>query len=148
MKCPYCGNTGTRVIDSRPADGGTSTRRRRLCLSCGNRFTTYERVARTLTVRKRDGSIEPYRPDKILGGIERAVTDRPISAAAVEDLVKRVESLPPPGSTEIVSEDIGRVVLEGLRELDDVAYLRFASVYKEFEGAGDFEREMAALEED
>ncbi len=146
MRCPVCAGDDTRVVDSRPADQGEAIRRRRECRACGHRFTTYERVAPTL-VRKRDGRVEPFDSEKIRRGLENALTDRPLPEGAIDRLVERGEALAREAGTEVTADEIGRVVLDGLRDIDEVAYLRFASVYKEFQGARDFEREMAALEE-
>lgn len=148
MRCPQCDGEDTRVIDSRPVEAGASIRRRRRCTTCGHRFTTYERRQPAVVIVKRDGSRERFRPDKVRAGLERAMADRPVPAGAVDDIVRRVEALADAGSRELTTEDIGRQVLAGLRGLDEVAYLRFASVYKEFQGAQDFEREMAELETD
>jgi transcriptional repressor NrdR len=145
MRCPFCPATDTRVVDSRSADGGASVRRRRLCTECERRFTTYERASIVPLVRKRDGRLEPYDGEKLRRGVVRAVADRPIPAKAVDRLVEEIEK---GVARDVVSADeIGHAVLAGLRELDEVAYLRYASVYKEFAGAEDFEREMAELEE-
>lgn len=146
VQCPYCEAEETRVIDSRPSEAGRSVRRRRVCTSCEHRFTTYERVAAAAAVRKRDGSLEPFDPVKVRSGLEKAVADRRVPPGAIDALVRAIEAEAVDAGQEIASTDIGRMVLDGLRGLDEVAYLRFASVYKEFEGAGDFEREMAALE--
>jgi transcriptional repressor NrdR len=146
MKCPFCDATDTRVVDSRPAESGGAVRRRRECSACHNRFTTYERRDAVLVVRKRDGRVEPFSAAKVLAGLTSAVADRSVPARSLERLVRSVETFAQDHGPEVSSEDIGRVVLDGLRELDEVAYLRFASVYKEFEGIGDFEREVAALE--
>ena len=146
MRCPQCDASDTRVIDSRPADDGASIRRRRLCERCDTRFTTYERCERTLMVRKRSGVLEPFDAAKLSAGIGAALADRPASAAQVSSLVAAVEAHARAGGLTVDSEQIGLAVLERLRALDEVAYLRFASVYKEFQGAEDFEREMAALE--
>lgn len=147
MRCPHCDHTDTRVIDSRPADQQRAIRRRRLCDACGTRFTTYERVVPALAVRKRDGRVEPFAPEKIRAGVEAALTDRPILAQAVDDLVETIESAARRHPGPIPTEEVGRAVLERLRELDEVAYLRFASVYKDFQAVQDFERELTALEE-
>ncbi|MFQ5948474.1 MAG: transcriptional regulator NrdR [Acidimicrobiia bacterium] len=147
MRCPFCEADDARVVDSRPAEGGAAVRRRRRCAACGNRFTTYERREPALVVRKRDGRAEPFSVDKVRAGLESALTDRPVPAEALDELVRRVEALAAGSGPEVTTEQIGRAVLEGLRQLDEVAYLRFASVYKEFQGARDFEREMAALED-
>ncbi len=148
MKCPFCDAADTRVVDSRPAEGGGAVRRRRECAACGNRFTTYERRDAVLVVRKRDGRVEPFSAAKVLAGITAALADRRVAPGALERLVKEVETHVQDLGPEVSSEDVGHLVLERLRELDEVAYLRFASVYKEFEGAVDFEREVAALEND
>ncbi len=145
MRCPLCATDTTRVVDSRSANQGDAIRRRRECRSCGNRFTTYERVAPTL-VRKRDGRLEPFDVGKIRRGLDAALADRPMPVATRNRLIERCEALT--RMPEVSAEEIGNIVLDGLREVDEVAYLRFASVYKEFQGASDFEREMAALEEE
>ena len=136
------------MVDSRPADAGRSVRRRRECIDCLQRFTTYERMEHVPVVRKRDGSLVPFESAKVRGGIEKALADRRVPAGSVEALLRSVEAAAAAAIPEISSDEIGRLVLEGLRHIDQVAYLRFASVYKEFEGAVDFEREMAALEDD
>jgi transcriptional repressor NrdR len=147
MRCPYCTSEDTRVVDSRPAEAGTTIRRRRECESCANRFTTYERREHAIVVRKRDGTAEPFSPAKVLAGVTKALADRQVPAARLDRLVRDIESYAEEAGPEITTEEIGRQVLEALREIDEVAYLRFASVYKEFEGASDFEREVAALED-
>ena len=146
MHCPVCAAEDTRVIDSRPAEAGSAIRRRRRCMTCEHRFTTYERSVPASQVRKRNGALQPFDPEKVRAGLESALADRPVPPDTVERLVARTEALFE-SMTAVTTEDIGRVVLEGLREVDEVAYLRFASVYKEFQGASDFEREMAAMEE-
>lgn len=146
MHCPACDGADTRVIDSRAADGGAAVRRRRRCESCEYRFTTYERSVPAAQVRKRSGAIQAFDPEKVRAGLESALADRPVAPDTVERLVARTEALFET-MPAVTTEDIGRVVLEGLREVDEVAYLRFASVYKDFQGASDFEREMAAMEE-
>ena len=148
MHCPYCEAEDTRVVDSRPADGGRSVRRRRACTVCGNRFTTYERSEAAPVVYKRDGRREPFDAGKLLAGLQKAVPDRQVPLGDLQALVREIEAWAGEEGPEVTSEEIGRMVLAGLRDLDEVAYLRFASVYKEFEGADDFEREMAALEGD
>lgn len=146
MRCPYCGAEDTRVVDSRPAEAGATIRRRRECETCENRFTTYERREHAIVVRKRDGSAEPFSPAKVLAGVSKALADRRIPATRLDALISEIESYAEEAGPEVSTEEIGRRVLEALREIDEVAYLRFASVYKDFEGAGDFEREVAALE--
>lgn len=147
MRCPFCTSRDTRVIDSRPADEGLAIRRRRSCATCGQRFTTFERPVVVTTIVKRDGTRQPFDATKVRSGVERALADRPVAQEAVDDLVRRVESYVR-SSSEVTTDDVGREVLDGLLALDEVAYLRFASVYKDFQGAGDFEREVAALERD
>jgi transcriptional repressor NrdR len=146
MLCPACGAPDTRVIDSRPAEGGRSVRRRRQCEGCGQRFTTYERLEPQLMVRKRNGRLEAFSGTKLASGLSAALADRPVSGSAVEVLVEEVEETLRAQGPQVTSEEIGREVLERLKQLDEVAYLRFASVYKEFQDAADFEREMAELD--
>jgi transcriptional repressor NrdR len=124
-----------------------SIRRRRRCSGCGHRFTTYERAAVTLVVRKRDGGVEAYDRRKIRRGVENALADRPVPPGTIDAILARIEAAGHSNGPELGADEIGREVLAGLREVDEVAYLRFASVYKEFQGASDFEREMAALED-
>jgi transcriptional repressor NrdR len=147
MRCPICGADDTRVIDSRPADQSTAIRRRRACPECGHRFTTYERGAPVVLVRKRNGRIEPFSPQKLHRGVESALADRPVPSAALADLLDDIEMAAGAHGGPMPSERIGHLVLDGLRVLDEVAYLRFASVYKGFQDAEDFGREVAALEE-
>lgn len=148
MLCPLCGADDTRVVDSRPADQGASIRRRRACGACGSRFTTYERAEAVLLVRKRDGQIEPFQTAKVRRGFEFALADRPIAADALDGMVERVEQHARAAGPVVESDVIGRAVLAELRGADEVAYVRFASVYKEFQGLSDFERELAGLEGD
>ena len=138
----------TRVVDSRPADGGRAIRRRRRCTVCGQRFTTFERAQIEIMVVKRDGHRQPFESAKVRRGVENALADRPVPADAVDDLVRSIEADVRAGPGSVRVEDIGLAVLAGLRRIDEVAYLRFASVYKDFQGAQDFEREMATLEGD
>lgn len=147
MLCPVCQSEDTRVIDSRAAEQGRSIRRRRECSQCGHRFTTYERASFEPQVLKRDGRREPFAAAKVRNGIEQALADRAVPPGTVEALVTETEALFGPATAEVSAAVIGDKVLEGLRAVDEVAYLRFASVYKDFTGARDFEREMAALEE-
>lgn len=146
MLCPSCGATETRVIDSRPAEGGASIRRRRECDTCAHRFTTYERLEPQLVVRKRNSRLEIFSAPKLASGLSAALADRPVTGSDVESLVAEIEESLRRSSGEVTSEEIGHRVLERLKDLDEVAYLRFASVYKEFQDAADFEREMAELE--
>lgn len=146
MLCPACGATEIRVIDSRPAENGASIRRRRECEICGHRFTTYERLEPQLMVLKRSGRLESFSPLKLASGISAALADRPVSGSDVESVVDEIEEEVRVQGPQVSSEEVGRLVLDRLRDLDEVAYLRYASVYKEFQGAADFEKEMAELE--
>jgi len=145
MRCPLCTSDDTRVIDSRQADDGRAIRRRRACPRCGHRFTTFERGS-TVVVIKRDGRRQPFDASKVRLGIEITLADRPIEREAVDDLVATVERAAYTSRGSIHADEIGTIVLEGLRDLDEVGYLRFASVYKEFQKASDFEREVASLD--
>ena len=150
MRCPFCGNEDTQVKDSRPTDDNAAIRRRRQCTNCGARFTTFERVQlRELTVIKRNGRRVPFDRDKLMRSVSIALRKRPVDPERVEQMVSKVvrelESL---GENEVSSETIGEAVMEQLRELDDVAYVRFASVYKNFREAKDFEAALAELSED
>lgn len=147
MRCPLCATEDTRVIDSRPAEDGGAIRRRRECLVCGERFTTFERPVIVATVVKRSGRSEAFDREKIRRGLEFALADRPVPEGTVDDIVARIEASARAGSALVTSEELGKAVLAELRDVDEVAYLRFASVYKEFQGAGDFEREAAALDQ-
>lgn len=146
MHCPSCNRDRTKVIDSRPAEGGVAVRRRRACLTCEHRFTTYERLEPNLMVRKRSGELEPFQRSKLEAGISSALADRPVSGRDATALVDGLEDSLASFGSVVTSEEIGKAVLGTLRDVDEVAYLRFASVYKEFQDAADFEREMAALE--
>lgn len=146
MLCPFCGSSGTRVIDSRPVEERSAIRRRRVCEACENRFTTYERSEVPLLVRKRDGRVEAFQIDKIRAGMESALADRPVTRKRLEAMITKVEAVARSRGPQVPSDEIGRAVLAELKEVDQVAYLRFASVYKEFQGTRDFEREMAELE--
>ncbi|MGB8360109.1 MAG: transcriptional regulator NrdR [Acidimicrobiia bacterium] len=146
MLCPSCGTADTRVIDSRPAESGVSIRRRRQCEACQHRFTTYERLEPQLMVMKRSGRLEPFSSLKLASGISAAFADRPVSGSDIEGVVDEIEEVLRGSGPQVSSEDIGRLVLGHLRDLDEVAYLRYASVYKEFQDAADFEKEVAALE--
>jgi transcriptional repressor NrdR len=147
MRCPYCRADDDKVVDSRPADDGAAVRRRRECLGCGQRFTTHERIDEVaLLVRKRSGLREPFDAEKLRAGLERAVHGSAVDQAAVSLLALEIEEEARAAGPEVSSEWIGRVVLERLRVLDAVSYLRFASVYKGFEGIADFEREFVELQ--
>jgi transcriptional repressor NrdR len=148
VRCPYCGGSSDRVVDSRTTDAGAAIRRRRACLLCGRRYTTFERVEEVvLFVRKRSGHQEPFDQGKLQSGIQRASKNRPIPAGAVDDLVDEVTALARAKGPVVATDDIGRAVLERLRGLDEVTYLRFASVYKGFEDATDFAREVGLFQE-
>lgn len=147
VRCPYCHSMDDKVIDSRMADGGSATRRRRECLACGRRYTTFERVEELqLFVVKRSGNREPFERAKILDGIRRAAKNRPISEDDIAALAASVEDQVREEGPEVGSEVVGKAVLDRLRALDPVAYLRFASVYKGFEDLTDFEREVGLLQ--
>jgi transcriptional repressor NrdR len=142
--CPHCRHPDSRVIDSRAAEDGTAIRRRRACPACGRRFTTQETVI--LMVAKRSGVTEPFNRDKIVRGVRRACQGRPVSEDQLAFLAQRVEdAIRCRGSGEVPSHEVGLAILGPLRELDEVAYLRFASVYRGFESLTDFEDEIAAL---
>ena len=146
MRCPRCHVDDTKVIDSREADEGSSIRRRRSCLGCGHRFTTFERADEVpLVVIKSHGMREPFDRAKIVRGLSAACKGRPVTVEQIQSLAERVEELARTGAGEVSSAELGRQVLEGLRTLDDVAYLRFASVYKNFDAAADFQREVGLL---
>ena len=140
MRCPYCGSLDTQVKDSRPTDDSSSIRRRRVCPDCGGRFTTFERVQlRDLVVVKRSGRRVPFDRDKILRSLEVALRKRPVEPERVERMVNGlVRQLESEGETEIASKRIGELIMQGLKALDDVAYVRFASVYRDFREARDF----------
>jgi transcriptional repressor NrdR len=144
MHCPYCRTTDTRVLDSRVAEDGASIRRRRVCSSCEKRFTTVELMQ--LTVVKRSGATEPFNREKAVAGARKACKGRPVSDDELACLGQEVEdSLRAAGHAEIPAHEVGMAILGPLRALDEVAYLRFASVYRAFESAEDFEREIAML---
>ena len=147
MRCPYCRSPDDRVVDSRAADDGEAIRRRRECEGCGRRYTTYERVEELpLVVVKRSGEREPFDRLKVLAGIRRAAKNRPISEDDIAALATSVEDEVREVGPEVGSEVVGKAVLDKLRALDPVAYLRFASVYKGFEDLTDFEREVGLLQ--
>ena len=146
MRCPWCGASDTKVVDSRPAEEGAAIRRRRACDACGRRFTTFERAYGVgLRVIKRDGAKEPYDREKVAAGIRKAIKNRPVSEEQVVDLTRRVEERLRRKGPEVTTQEVGVEVLAELRRLDEVAYLRFASVYKDFQEPSDFERELGAL---
>ncbi len=147
MRCPFCGDTDTQVKDSRPAEDHVTIRRRRFCQACGGRFTTYERVQlRDLTVLKKNGRRESFDRDKLARSIRIALQKRPIEGDRIDQMisgiVRRLESM---GDSDVRSESIGEIVMETLARIDTVAYVRFASVYKNFQEADDFEDFVAEL---
>lgn len=147
MKCPYCDHAGTKVLDSRPANDNKSIRRRRECERCSRRFTTFETVEETpLMVIKKDGSREEFSRDKILRGLMRACEKRPVSVEQLEIIVSNVErELRKTAQTEVESRVIGELVMEQLYEVDEVAYVRFASVYRQFRDINMFLKELNSL---
>ena len=147
MKCPYCGNPDTRVIDSRPAEDGSSIRRRRSCDSCGKRFTTYEKVETIpLIVIKKDNNREQYDRGKIEKGILQACYKRPVPAEIIRKTVEQIETeIFNSEEKEIPSKVIGEIVMHKLKDLDEVAYVRFASVYREFKDVNTFMEELKSI---
>lgn len=144
MHCPFCRHADSRVIDSRATDDGSAIRRRRQCPECGRRFTTIETAS--LTVVKRSGVTEPFSRAKVLAGVRKACQGRPVSEDDLALLAHRVEeAVRASGAAEIDAHDVGLAILGPLRELDEVAYLRFASVYRGFESLDDFEQEISLL---
>ena len=144
MHCPYCRHTDTRVLDSRVAEDGGAIRRRRTCSSCAKRFSTVEQMQ--LVVLKRSGATEPFTRDKAVAGVRKACKGRPVSEDDLARLGQQVENaLRSEGWAEVPAHEVGLAILGPLRELDEVAYLRFASVYRAFESAADFEAEIALL---
>ena len=146
MRCPWCGSADDRVVDSRDAEGGGAIRRRRECQSCRRRYTTFERIEDVgLTVIKRDGTKEPYDREKILSGVAKAIKNRPVTEEEVQRLASRVEEQLRRRGPEVTTQEVGLEVLSALRGVDEVAYMRFASVYKDFQELTDFERELGLL---
>lgn len=150
MRCPYCGAADSQVKDSRPTEDGAAIRRRRACPECGGRFTTFERVQlRELTVLKRSGRRVPFDRDKLMRSVQVALRKRPVDPDRVERMVSGiVRQLESRGEQEIPSEEIGLLIMEGLKNLDAVAYVRFASVYRDFGEPKDFETFVGKLAED
>ncbi len=148
MKCPFCGHEDTQVKDSRPSEDGSVIRRRRACTECGSRFTTFERIQlRELTVIKRNGERKPFDFDKVVRAIQIACRKRPVTNEQIETIANRiVRALEMSGDSEIPVEHIGELIMEELSRLDKVAYIRFASVYKDFREARDFEEFMEKIE--
>ncbi|MDI6715966.1 MAG: transcriptional regulator NrdR [Actinomycetota bacterium] len=147
MRCPYCGFTDSRVVDSRLNELGDVTRRRRECLNCGRRFTTFEKVDEIpLTVIKKNGEREPFSRNKLLDGILRALVKRQVSRERAEQIVDEIEaSLRNDFKREVTSKELGEMVLRQLRDIDKVAYIRFASVYREFKDLEEFTQELKKL---
>jgi transcriptional repressor NrdR len=146
MRCPNCTSVDDKVVDSRMADDGVAIRRRRECLGCGRRFTTFERIEEVaLVVVKRSGLRQPFRREKIVAGVRAAAKNRPVGPDKFEGLAADVEEALRLEGSEVTSARVGAAVLERLRELDEVAYVRFASVYKGFDDPSDFEREIGLL---
>ena len=147
MKCPYCGYPDSKVIDSRSAENGQVIRRRRECKDCEKRFTTFERFEQfPVAVIKRNGDREPYKKEKILVGLRKAFEKRPVTSQQIEELASEIEAeLRAEGKKEIHSDYIGRLILINLKETDEVAYLRFASVYKDFKDITEFQSELGEL---
>ncbi|MEU7610838.1 transcriptional regulator NrdR [Micromonospora sp. NPDC049204] len=144
MRCPYCRHADSRVVDSREADDGQLIRRRRSCPECGKRFTTVEEAV--LAVVKRSGVTEPFSRTKIIGGVRKACQGRPVDDDSLALLAQRVEeTVRAKGAAEIPSHEVGLAILGPLRDLDEIAYLRFASVYRSFDSLADFEREIDTL---
>jgi transcriptional repressor NrdR len=150
MRCPYCGSLDTQVKDSRPSDDHSAIRRRRICSDCGGRFTTFERVQlRELLVVKRSGRRAPFDRDKLQRSIEVALRKRPVDPERVERMINGiVRQLESSGEPEVSSEAIGELIMAGLKNLDSVAYVRFASVYRNFREAKDFEHLIGQLTAD
>ena len=144
MRCPFCGHEEDKVIDSRPSDEGSAIRRRRECLTCGSRFTTYEKVENLpLLVVKKDGTRQPFDRDKLMSGILKSCEKRPVSTDQVEALVSSIEAQYQNSlKREISSREIGEMVMEGLKQIDEVAYVRFASVYRQFKDVNSFLHEL------
>jgi transcriptional repressor NrdR len=146
MRCPVCGFQKDRVIDSRLSRDGDAIRRRRECLSCKRRFTTYEYVEPPLVVVKKDGRREPFDREKLLRGMRKACEKRPIGINALEKIVESVEGeLTATGKSEVTSQEVGELVMEALKDLDGVAYVRFASVYRSFKDSKEFMEELRRL---
>lgn len=148
MHCPFCTYEDTRVIDSRLVAKGSEVRRRRECPQCGNRFTSYETAALALPkVRKRDGRSEPFDEEKFMAGVVRALEKRPVSEEQRRELLVGVmDQMRKSGEREIDARELGEMVMEGLKELDSVAYVRFASVYRNFQDVSDFQEEIRQLD--
>jgi transcriptional repressor NrdR len=146
MRCPWCGREQDRVVDSRSVERGNAVRRRRQCVSCRRRYTTFERIEDVgLTVIKRDGTKEQYRRDKVVSGIEKALKNRPVNDEQITAVASKLELRLRKKGPQVTSQDVGLEVLAELKKLDHVGYMRFASVYKDFQELTDFERELGML---
>ncbi|MDD2457458.1 MAG: transcriptional regulator NrdR [Eubacteriales bacterium] len=144
MRCPFCSHGEDRVIDSRPSDEGSAIRRRRECIACGGRFTTYEKIETLpLLVIKKDGSREPFDRDKLISGVLKSCEKRPVSTSQIETLVNNIETSNQNSlKREVTSHEIGEMVMDGLKKIDEVAYVRFASVYRQFKDVNSFLDEL------
>lgn len=150
MRCPFCGAENTQVVDSRTVENGYSIRRRRECLKCGRRFTTYERreINKIITVIKKNGEREPFNREKIIDGLLIATRKRPVPREKIEEIANTVENeILSEGENEVSSKKIGELVLKYLKDVDPVAYVRFASVYREFKDVDEFTEELKRLQE-
>jgi len=149
VKCPKCPNEGTKVIESRDVAEGESIRRRRQCLNCDYRFTTYERIERPhLVVVKKDGTRQMFSRDKLFAGVQRATEKTSVTTMQIEELIARIEKhLYESGEPEVRSTEIGSMVMDELAVIDDVAYVRFASVYRQFKDIASFERELSRIKD-
>lgn len=147
MRCPYCHHLDSKVVDSRPTEEGASIRRRRECISCGRRFTTYEQIEVTpMTVKKKSGGIDVFDRNKVLKGLIKSCEKRPVSLESMEAVVDDIEAtLQSKMVKQITSEEIGEMILERLKDLDEVAYVRFASVYRRFQDIDSFLKELEEL---
>ncbi|MBQ2754212.1 MAG: transcriptional repressor NrdR [Clostridia bacterium] len=146
MRCVFCGNDDSKVIDSRANEDNTIIKRRRECLNCGKRFTTYERIESPIVVVKKDGTRQHFDKDKLLNGLVRACEKRPVSLFQLEEIVDSVEvETYKLGKREIATSEIGEIVMSKLKEVDDVAYVRFASVYRQFKDVGTFMDELKKI---
>ncbi len=146
VRCPFCSADDDRVVDSRLAEDGVAIRRRRECSACGRRYTTFERIEEVgIFVVKRSGEREPFERSKIMSGIRSACKNRPVDESRLDEVVELIEESMRLLNRDVTSEEIGVATLEALRDVDDVAYVRFASVYKGFEDASDFAREVGML---
>ena len=146
MKCPHCGASDSHVVDSRPAEQGLAIRRRRQCEVCTDRFTTYERLESPHLIRKRDGTLQVFSADKVRRGLAFALAGSVVTADQMTAAVSEIETNIRAMGSDVSSDDVGQLVLAYLRQVDEAAYIRFASVYKDFRDARDFEREAASLD--